>query len=110
MAKDDYFVIVYRILKYFYECFKLGEMPERDMFSPDALGINNGYWVNVIESLVDEGHISGVSVIGYLGGSKGVKLIEPKITPKGIEFLQENSALAKAKNMLKAAKDIIPGI
>ncbi len=110
MAKDDYFVIVYRILAYFYECFKLGEKPEHDMFSPDALGINNGYWVNVMESLVNEGYIFGVSVFGYLGGAKGVKLIEPKITPKGIEFLQENSTITKAKNTLKAVKDIIPGI
>lgn len=28
MAKDDYFVIVYQVLKYLYECLKKGEQPE----------------------------------------------------------------------------------
>lgn len=27
MAKDDYFVVVYKILKYLYECLKKGEKP-----------------------------------------------------------------------------------
>lgn len=42
MAKDDYFVLAYRILKYLYECFKAGERADTDMFGPAALGINNG--------------------------------------------------------------------
>ena len=28
MAQDDYFVIVYQVLKYLYECLKKGEKPE----------------------------------------------------------------------------------
>lgn len=28
MSKDDYFVVAYRVLKYFYECFKAGQYPE----------------------------------------------------------------------------------
>lgn len=44
MAKDDYFVLAYRILKYLYECFKAGERADTDMFGPSALGINNGRW------------------------------------------------------------------
>lgn len=44
MAKDDYFVLAYRILKYLYECFKAGERADTDMFGPAALGINNGCW------------------------------------------------------------------
>lgn len=28
MAKNDYFVIAYRILTYLYECFKSGEKPD----------------------------------------------------------------------------------
>lgn len=43
MAKDDYFVLAYRILKYLYECFKAGERADTEMFGPGALGINNGY-------------------------------------------------------------------
>ena len=28
MAQNDYFVIVYQVLKYLYECLKKGEKPE----------------------------------------------------------------------------------
>lgn len=110
MAKDDYFVIVYRILAYLYQCFKAGEAPDKEMFGPEALGINNGYWANVIESIVNEGYITGVSTIPSLGGIIGIRTDNIKITQKGIEFLQENSQMAKVREFLRTAKDIIPGI
>ena len=109
MAKNDYFVIVYRILTYLYEMFKAGEKPNIEMFSPDALGINNGYWTNTMESMLEEGYIKGVTMVPRIGGAPGVKISDIKITPKGIEYLQENSTMQKAKNFLKEVKDIIPG-
>lgn len=109
MAKDDYFVIVYRILNYLYECFKAGERPDMEMFGPVALRINNGYWVNVMESLYNEGYITGVSVIKSIGGSSGIKLLDLKITQKGIEYLQDNSKMTKAKDFLRTVKEVIPG-
>ncbi|MCC8192152.1 MAG: YjcQ family protein [Ruminococcus sp.] len=39
-----------------------------------------------------------------------VKLDNIAITPSGIEFLQNNSTMAKAKNFLKTLKEIIPGL
>lgn len=110
MAKDDYFVIVYRILTYLYECFKQGEAPDISLFGPDALGINNGYWGNIMESLLSEGYIKGIAVLPRMGGGFGIKLLELRITQKGIEFLQDNSKMAKARNFLKTFKETIPGI
>lgn len=110
MAKDDYFVIAYRILNYLYDCFKAGEKPELELFSPEALRISNGYWVNVLESLFNEGYIRGITFSEPLGGTRGAKLLDLKITQKGIEFLQENSMIAKAKKVLKTTKEIIPGL
>ncbi len=54
MARNDYFVIAYRILAYLYRCFMRGDRPNIDEYDPDALGISNGYWVNMMESLSDE--------------------------------------------------------
>ncbi|MCI8510814.1 MAG: hypothetical protein HFE83_02310 [Lachnospiraceae bacterium] len=110
MAKDDYFVIVYRILSYLYECFKQGEKPDTDLFGSDALRINNGYWVNVMESLLAEGYIKGIAVLPYMAGRVGIKILDLKITQKGIEFLQDNSKMAKAKEFLKTVKETIPGL
>ena len=109
MAKDDYFVIVYRILKYLYACFKTGEKPDFSLFSPDALGINNGYWVNIIESMSNEGYISCVVFPSAVGGIKSVKILDIKITEKGIIFLEDNSKMKKAAEFLKSASEIIPG-
>jgi len=109
MAKKDYFVITYKILTYLYGCFQAGERPDIAFFGAEVLDINKGYWVNVMESLYNEGYIIGVKFI-QSGGMQGAKLIDLKITQKGIEYLQENSKMAKAKDFLKAAKDIIPGM
>lgn len=110
MAKDDYFVIVYRILTYLYSCFKAGETPETEAYGPDALKISNGYWVNVMESLSNEGYITGVYFSEPLGGVRNAKILDIKITERGIVFLSENSLLAKARKTLKTAKEVIPGI
>lgn len=110
MAKDDYFVIVYQILTYLYECFKQGERPDISLFGPDALGINNGYWSNIMDSLLSEGYIKGIAVIPHMGGSFGIKILELRITQKGIEFLQDNSKMSKAKDFLKTVKEIVPGL
>lgn len=109
MAKKDYFVITYKILAYLYGCFQAGEGPDTDFFGAEALEINKGYWVNVMESLYNEGYITGVEFITS-GGVQGAKLMNLKITQKGIEYLQENSTMAKAKDFLKVAKEIIPGM
>ncbi len=109
MAKDDYFVLAYRVLKYLYSCFKAGERADAELFSPEALGINNGYWVNLLDSLCNEGYIRGIVFPPVLGGVRGAKLIDPRITQKGIEFLQENGMMHKAAGFLRTVKETVPG-
>ncbi|MCD8295185.1 MAG: YjcQ family protein [Clostridia bacterium] len=110
MARNDYFVIAYRILEYLYECFKAGEKPEVEMYGPQAMEINNAYWVSLMESLSDEGYIKGICFPKTLGAGNGAKVLDLKITQKGIEFLQEDSNIEKAKAFLKNAKETIPGL
>ena len=40
MAQNDYFVIVYRILKYLYDCLKKGEKPEVEYLAASIYNIN----------------------------------------------------------------------
>ena len=108
MKKDDYFVLAYRILSYLYACFKSGEQPDTEWFGSDALKIPKGYWVNIMESLYNEGYIIGIAFPSAVGSADAVKLINLKITQKGIEFLQENTMMQKAKNFLKEIKEIVP--
>lgn len=110
MAKDDYFVLAYRVLRFLYECFKAGEKADAEWFGPQALGINNGYWVNLLESLTKEGYITGIVFPHAIGSIRSAKVINAKITEKGIVFLQENGSIQKAVEFLKSAKEIIPGL
>ena len=108
MAKDDYFVLAYRVLKYLYECFKAGERAEMEEFSPSVLGINGGYWVNLMESLSIEGYITGITFPSAIGAPKSPKVQNLKITEKGILFLQENSTIQKAADFLRSVKETVP--
>ena len=44
MARDDYFVIVYQLMKYLYECLKRGEKPEVDHLQASYYSIPDNYW------------------------------------------------------------------
>ena len=110
MAKDDYFVVVYRILAYLYACVKAGVKPDRKEISPAALEIEPGYWLYIMRYMQSDGYIHGFYSGGLLGATPAVKVDDVEITPKGITFHQENSSMAKAKEFLKTVKEIIPGL
>ena len=63
----------------------------------------------ILQSMIDDGLINGFTRVNYAGGY-GFKAIEPRLTIKGMEFLQENSAMQKIKNGLKDIKDVTPFI
>ena len=110
MAKDDYFVIMCRILSYLYAIMKEGSDFNSEVISYERLGIPERYWAQVIENMLDKGYITGASVLPVLGNDKIVKWHDPMITQYGVQFLQENSLMSKAKDMLKTLKEIVPGI
>lgn len=109
MARDDYFVIVYQVLKYLYDCLKKGEKPDRRYLTNDEYSIPENYWQYIIIGLLKEGYIEGINPQRTKDGIIWGDLTNMIITPKGIEYLFENSMLQKVKNTLKDVKDIIPG-
>ncbi len=112
MARDDYFVIAYKILTYLYECLKTGEDIDMFILTPETYGIEESYFNYILIQLYEEGYIEGISVVAIMGAKrKGVKITKSiTIKPKGIEYLQENSMLSKAKKVIKEIKDTIPRI
>ena len=113
MARDDYFVIVYKILTYLYTCLKNGENPDiYNVLTAESYGINQSYFDYIIAELLEAEYIKGVSTLNSLGRSKPLIKITGNIAikPKGIEYLQENSAFAKVKNFIKEIKETIPGL
>lgn len=114
MAKDDYHVIAYRILVYLYACLKQCEKPNLEYLAceTDAFPIGESYWQYILSHLYEDGYIEGVILMPVLRQQfKSIKLTpDMRITPKGIEYLQENSAMQKAKSFLKDLREIIPGL
>ena len=86
LAKDDYYVIVYKLLSYLYSCLKKCTYVDieniRDVIKLDIL---------------------------YIGDiNENVKINKNiRIKPKGIEFLESNSFVAKAKEFIKEAGEIL---
>ena len=62
MAQNDYFVIVYQVLKYLYECLKKGEKPEACYLTASAYNIHENYWQYIILSLITEEYVKGIAV------------------------------------------------
>lgn len=111
MAKDDYFVIVYKILDYLYFCLKSGKTPEAEMlmFDGGLFQIHREYWVYIFDNLVKDGYISGIHNVRVGNGYYISRQIPCcMITPKGIEYLMENSMMKKVVETLKDIKSIMP--
>ena len=94
MAKDDYHVIVFRMLKYLYHQLKDGLPPEPEMLMPDSkiFEINEYYWKYVLRSMLEEHLIRGLTMNDDGSGPEqsSEMLKDIQITPKGIEYLNDN--------------------
>lgn len=113
MSKDDYHVLVYRILVYLYDRLKKGLNPSQEDLNAIALNaeVNERYWHYVLKSLMDYGFIEGAARIDVDNTyERIVGMQNAQITPRGIEYLTDNAFMEKAKRFLKDAKDIIPFI
>lgn len=113
MAKDDYHVIAFRILAYLYDCAKTGEKPDlRELRKSEPIleELTDSYWQYVIKHIYLDGYAEGVKIGNVVGSSEQVDARDIVITPKGIEYLENDSIMKKAYKYLKAAGAIVPGM
>ena len=114
MAKDDYHVIVYQILSYLYQQLKSGAPVDEQMLSAEALfGINEKYRGYILKNLLNDGYVTGFvakesKYINQQTSLHFLNLDECEITPKGIEYITDNSFLNKAKEFFKDVKSMAP--
>ena len=114
MARDDYFVIVYKILQYFYECMKAGKRPMAEDIQPSCqmFSIPEAYWTSIIDELIDRGYLKGVYKVPGMQMGAGYKITcSAAITMAGAEFLEENSRMHKARDFLgEEFRSVLAGI
>lgn len=104
MAKNDYYVLVYRVLMYLYNCLKNGEDIDISKLTPQWLCINDRYF----EYIFDKGFILNAAYIEDYAGKHLQNDI--MISPKGISYLHENSTIQKVKRSIKGISDIVGNI
>ena len=93
------FTDIYKILHGLESCMDM-ETVNRDMISPEMLKISKDRWEKYLEMLQDEGYIKGVKISTYISGAKVVNADNIQITLKGLEYLNENSVMKKAENLI----------
>lgn len=110
MAKDDYFKIIYVILKELYEHLKDGTVCPVEDIAPLRFQVPDSYWLSIISDLVDRGYIKGPVIRKTKTGRAVANLDEMEITYEGIEYLEDNSTMKKVYAALKDVRDWVPGI
>ena len=107
MAKDDYFVIVFRILKHLYKQLKAGLPPEPEMLRHDSktCNVNEAYWRYIVLSMQEEGLIRGLKTGESQMEENPLEdqLANIQITPKGIELLSDNRMSERVDGLIKGA-------
>ena len=109
MASDDMHVVMYKILSYLYSCMKAGTEANPANISFEALGINKPYWTFIMLQLIEHGYVKGFMIRNADNGTSVIP-VNPSVTMEGVEFLSENSMMARARQFLKDVKDTIPGL
>lgn len=113
MARDDMEVILYKILRYVYECMKAGVLVDYASMQSSAqwLNIPQRYWEQVMKIAIDEGFIDGVS---YFVAKDGVHISNSKsisLTLKGRDYMRDNSGMQQAAEFVGVAfEQVIAGV
>jgi len=100
------FSIIYKLLNILRTSMDYEDF-DAELISSNALGISEAKRAYIIEMLVNDGYITGVTVQHMMGNVANVKLHRPRITLKGLEYLEENSLMKKAARIAKGIKDIV---
>lgn len=108
MAKDDYDVVVFRVLAYLYAVFKRKIVFEKLTFDPSvSKGLSDEYFKNVFRLITEEELIEGLSFVRVWGSQYILanSLDEMSIISKGIHYLKENDRMEKAKEAILRGAD-----
>ncbi len=96
----DNFKAIYRILRYLEKAMDYDE-PDLDHISARALNLSEQRWTSIMEMLAAEGYVDGLTAKRSLDGEKLLSIVAPRITLKGLEYLQENSLMRKSADLAK---------
>lgn len=103
------FNVIYKILKTLEASMDCEEF-DINMISAEALNVSQNRWEAIIEMMIDNKYIKGAVVINSIGGRTVKVNRDIRITLDGLEYLENNSMMAKVKNIARGIKDTIPRV
>ena len=109
MAKDDYFVLVNKLLRYLYKCLKDNLQPDWNLMAANTkdFPVHPEYFAYMLSHLLAHGYIEGIAEMRQIGAPIQFKETTGiRITPAGIEYLEENSTMKKVTEFLGPAGEI----
>ena len=112
MAKDDYNVIVFKILTYLYAVLKRKTVFDINEFKTAVGSIDENYLNDLLEMMQNEGFIKGLIFVHAWGIEPLIcnDLSQMRITFKGMQFLTENSKMKEVKEFLLKNVDTISSL
>ncbi len=104
---SEQFKIIYKILKILSKAMDIEEF-DSSLISHKKLGISKPMWNAIMEMLIENGYIKGVTLSYCIADDEPeIEIDDVKITLKGLEYLEENSLMKKASDLAKGVIDII---
>ena len=103
----DNFRIIYRILHYLERAMDYDE-PDLSQISAEKFSLTEQRWTAIMEMLAREKYVDGISVKRSADGEAVLSISTPRITLRGLEYLQENSMMKKAANLVRGVAEFIP--
>ncbi|MGG3504772.1 YjcQ family protein [Paenibacillus lautus] len=101
--------VMQQILEHFDDSMDSDEI-DIGPISAENLGISTARWHRVIGMMLEEGLIDGFAEVTHLGSShSSYRSINPRITLRGLQFLNENSNAAKIYEIAKEIRGWVPG-
>ncbi|WP_288551968.1 YjcQ family protein [uncultured Ligilactobacillus sp.] len=112
MAKDDYDVVVFRILVYLYSVFKGKQNFRQNVFLKEVSRIDEEYLKRVLAMMSDEGLIEELHFCRAWGNVRILvnDLADMSITSDGIHYLLENNRMRKIKEFLLNQSGTMAGL
>lgn len=101
---------IYQILKAIDVSYENNDFDDETTFDLEKMKISKQRLDLLLENLINDGMINGLYLDRDLYGEVSMSISTPRLTNSGLIYLEENSSMKKAYELLKELKEWIPGI
>ena len=102
--------VTFQILKAIDVSYENKNFDFNETLNLEKLEINEHRLELFLENLVNDDFLMGIKVSRSIGGNCSLSIGLPRLTLRGMDYLENNSTMKKAYSTLKEIKGWIPGL